>query len=310
MSEQDVNHRTIVGIAEPDFVDDWLEAFLVDRRIRGATKGSVEFYRLKLTVFRDWLDGQVIDRVTQITPNHIRQFLLWLEERGNNPGGRHAYFRCVRAFLNFFEDEVEPVGWRNPVKKVGSPKVPERPIEPVKTEEVERLLRACQKKTFHGERDRAIFMVLLDSGVRASELTALNLCDLDLVQSSLFVRSGKGRKPRHVFVGKKTRRQLRRWIRFRGRQDGPLFTKRDGERLEYGGLRQMLRRRSKEARVSGVTLHDFRRAFCLAQLQAGTPETTIARLMGHSNTQLIATYARQTTRDLREVFHSVADERL
>jgi integrase len=76
------------------------------------------------------------------------------------------------------------------------------------------------------------------------------------------------------------------------------------------GLRQMLRRRSKEARVSGVTLHDFRRAFCLAQLQAGTQETTIARLMGHSNTQLIATYARQTVRDLREVFHSVADERL
>jgi integrase len=77
--------------------------------------------------------------------------------------------------------------------------------------------------------------VLLDSGVRASELTALDLSDLDLVQSSLFVRSGKGRKSRHVFVGKKTRRQLRRWIRFRGRQDGPLFTKKDGERLEYGG---------------------------------------------------------------------------
>jgi integrase len=54
-------------------------------------------------------------------------------------------------------------------------------------------------------------------------------------------------------------------------------------------------------------LHDFRRAFCLAQLQAGVPETTIARLMGHTSTQLITRYAQQTAGDMHLLYRSPAD---
>jgi integrase len=55
-------------------------------------------------------------------------------------------------------------------------------------------------------------------------------------------------------------------------------------------------------------LHDFRRAFCLSQLQVGVPKTTIARLMGHTTTQLIARYAKQTSNNLRQHFHSTVDD--
>jgi integrase len=72
-------------------------------------------------------------------------------------------------------------------------------------------------------------------------------------------------------------------------------------------LRQIIRRRANLAGIPEPGLHDFRRAFCLAQLQAGVPETTIVRLMGHTTTQLIARYARQTGQDLLEHYRSPVD---
>ena len=90
-------------------------------------------------------------------------------------------------------------------------------------------------------------------------------------------------------------------------ETGALFTTHEGERLTYWGLRQICRRRAEQAGVVEPGLHDFRRAFCLSQLQAGVPETTIARLMGHTTTQLIARYAKQTGSDLRQLYHSPLD---
>jgi len=88
---------------------------------------------------------------------------------------------------------------------------------------------------------------------------------------------------------------------------GPLFTSNQGDRLTYWGLRQIIRRRAAQAGIPEPGLHDFRRAFCLSQLQTGVPETTIARLMGHTTTRLIARYARQTGHDLMEHYRSPVD---
>ena len=82
---------------------------------------------------------------------------------------------------------------------------------------------------------------------------------------------------------------------------------RQEDRLTYWGLRQIIRRHAAQAGIPESGLHDFRRAFCLSQLQAGVPKTTIARLMGHTTTQLIARYARQTGKDIRAHYHSPVD---
>ncbi len=137
----------------------------------------------------------------------------------------------------------------------------------------------------------------------------MDLEDLDLIKRSIQVW-GKGQKVRVVLFGRKTKRELKSWLTERRAKSKALFTKTDGSRIRYTTLRTMLNRRSKRVGITGVCLHDFRRAFCLNQLQAGTPETTIARLMGHANTALIAIYARQTTRDLRQVFYSIGDSDL
>ena len=85
----------------------WVEAFLIDRKARGCAKGTLVYYQQKMKSFTDYCESQVISQITQITPTIIRQYLLYLEETGHNPGGRHAAYRALRAFLLWYEDEVE-----------------------------------------------------------------------------------------------------------------------------------------------------------------------------------------------------------
>ena len=70
----------------------------------------------KLNPFFEYCDSRVIQNVYQLTPNLIRQYLLYLEETNHNPGGIHAGYRAIRAFLFWYEDEVEPDNWTNPIR--------------------------------------------------------------------------------------------------------------------------------------------------------------------------------------------------
>jgi len=297
---------TIQNLTQEYYLSTAVEAFLLDRKAQNMAAGTLYFYRMKLKLFGEYCESQLINAVKQITPDVIRQYLFHLENTGHNPGGIHACYRTLKTFLNWWEEEFEPEDWKNPIRKVKAPKVPVEPLKPVSRDDFEHLLSTCDK-SWHGKRDRAILLTLLDSGLRASELCALNLADLEMATGALEIRQGKGRKPRVTFVGRQARRAIRQWIRVRGVEAEPLFTTHQEDRLTYWGLRQIIRRHANQAGIPEPGLHDFRRAFCLSQLQAGVPETTIARLMGHTSTQLIARYARQTGKDIREHYHSPVD---
>ena len=85
----------------------------------------------------------VITQIDQLDPNTIRKYLIWLEEKGHNPGGISAAYRSLRAFLYWWEDEVEPEEWKNPIRKVKDPKVSLEPLQPVPLDKVKALCDAC-----------------------------------------------------------------------------------------------------------------------------------------------------------------------
>lgn len=291
-----------------DYVEIWINSFLQAKRAENLTKGTIRYYKENLLPFMVYLETQEIKFISQITPDNIRDFLLILEDRGHNPGGIHGYFRAIKAFLRWYENEVEPDGWKNPIHKVKAPKNPVEPIEGISKEDFDSLLSACEKGKYYGERDRTILCLLYDTGVRASELCAINLEDISFPDGSILIRQGKGRKPRYVFFGKTTRRQLRKWLAFRGTDDTALFVNRYGERIIYATLREVMRRLSLKAGVKEPGLHAFRRAFCLECLRNGMSEITIARIMGHTTTQLIGRYAKQKKIDLQNSYRSVLDD--
>lgn len=92
-----------------------MEAFLNDRKAKGAANGTLLFYSQKLRLFLYYCQENTIEGIGQITPNLIRNYLLYLEESNHTPGGKHAVFRTLRAFLNWNEAEAEPAGWVNPI---------------------------------------------------------------------------------------------------------------------------------------------------------------------------------------------------
>jgi len=288
-----------VVIAEDGLLS-WLNAFLHDRKAQGLAQGTLRFYTQKLRLFLDYCEGHAVGSISQITALFIRQFLLYLETMDHNAGGQHAAYRSLRAFMNWYEVEAEPEGWSNPIHKVKGPKLPTEPLDPVSIETVARMVKICKLGTFAGDRDKAMLFCLLDTGARASEFLAMDLEDLNHARGTILIRKGKGSKPREVYLGKRSRTALRKYLKDRRDTDQALWVTHPrcgSTRLSYDGLREVLSRRAASAQVEVPTLHDFRRGFALAMLRNGTDVYTLAKLMGHEGIIVLQRYLKQTYKD-------------
>ncbi|HNO92575.1 MAG TPA: tyrosine-type recombinase/integrase [Anaerolineales bacterium] len=295
-----MNLRAPDSLSQETYLPTLAAAFLLDRRAQNLTRKTIEFYRNLLQGFLNWCDLQAIKTVNQLTPDVIRQYLIHLEDKGINAGGVHARYRTLRAFLRWYDLEFEPADFRNPLRKVKPPRVDIEPLEPVPIEHVRAMLATCKAGKFTNERDKVILLVLLDTGVRAGELLALDRQDVDTLTGDIVIRKSKSRKPRNVFLGRQARRALRSYLRLRKDGTRPLFVTDEGERLKMAGLRQIILRRAKRAGVPPPSLHSFRRAFTLAMKRAGADLITIQKLLGHADLSQLIRYLAQTPDDLRE----------
>lgn len=290
---------TRIKTGQDDYLLTWLEAFLIDRRAQNMTRGTLYFYQKKLELFTRYCDTQAVTHIRQVDAGIMRGFLLWLEGTGHNPGGCHAAYRAVRAFLRWWADEVEPENWRNPTQRVKAPKVPMEPIEPISLDDVKALLSTCKRGEFTGERDRAIILALLDTGARASEFCGISLASVNTTTGEILIRQGKGRKPRMVYLGKVARRQLRAYLKMRTDDNPALWVTHAGEPLTVHGLNSTMARRARLAGVQRPGLHDFRRAFALNMLREGVDIFSLQKLMGHASTEILRRYLKQTDDDTR-----------
>lgn len=185
---------------------------MIDRQAGELSKKSLKFYRQFLKFFIKYCDANSLKQVREVTPDFLRRYLLFFAET-HNPGGVHAAYRTLRAFFRWItEEEIMTADWKNPMQKVKAPKVNIDPLEPIALEDVKKLIDTCQQGSFMGERDKSIFLFLLDTGARAQEVCSTNINDVNLNTGSVMIRYGKGRKSRMVFMGRKTRRALRSWI--------------------------------------------------------------------------------------------------
>jgi site-specific recombinase XerD len=246
------------------------------------------------------LQSQGVQRSPDITPSHVRAYLSELAV-SHSPGGVHAHFRAVRAFLRWLTREGALAA--DPTRNVRPPRVDLEPLEPVGIEAVKRMLGTCGQDEV-GLRDRSLLLALLDTGMRAGEVTAADVGDLDLAEGTLLVRRSKSRRYRVVFLGRKTRRALAAYLRKRG-EPGPgeplWCTLSQRKRLAYTALRDILRRRAKAADIAPPTLHSFRRAAALLMLRNGADPVSVSRILGHGSLAVTLRYLKQEQADLAQV---------
>lgn len=282
MGDKSVNHAIL--------------AFLVERRSRGLSPQTIRFYKNELTWFEKWLNGQGVTTIERVTSDVIRGYLLSLTTR--NKGGHHVAFRSIKAWLSWYYEETDQID-KNPIAKVKAPENKIKPLPGVPIAEVRELASACDGA--QGIRDRAIIVFLVDTGVRAGELCALDIKSVDQLTGYVVVRSGKGDKQRTVFLGKSARRVLRAYLKTRdgASENSPLFVSGKNERMTVNGLRLMVIRRAQQAKIKAPGLHDFRRCFALEMRRHGVDNITLSRLMGHSSLEVLKRYLAQDDGDYK-----------
>jgi site-specific recombinase XerD len=298
MFDLKAHDQGIIKLDQQDYLAILIESFLIDRRSQGLSPETIDFYTKKLNYFLKYCEGLALTQVSQLTTDLIRKYILELSET-HNPGGVHACFRPFRSLLYWVEDEeIMPQGWKNPIRKVKAPKLPIEPIEPIHIEEIQLLLKTCESN-YSGLRDKAMMLGLLDTGARAKEFLNINLEDVELATGSIMIRQGKGRKPRIVFLGRKSIRAIRAYLRSRHDNNPALWVSIHGDRMTYAALRCLLRRRAQLVGLKEIpTPHDFRRAFALIMLRNGVDVFALQKLMGHSDLQVLRHYLAQTDDDV------------
>ncbi len=295
--------RTISVFSQEHYLEIAINAFLIDRKAGNLSIRTLEFYKEKLDKFILYCNSQQIQYVTQITANTIRSYMLYMsEKRHNNKGNVHAFYRSLRCFLYWYIQEYEPDEFKNPIKKVKPPKQSKEIIEPVSMIDIDSLLSTCDLDTYLGCRDFAICLVLLDTGARASEFLNINLDNID-EYGTVTIEHGKGDKERKVYLGKKSRKAIRKYLKYRTDNNPALWIADTKDRLSYDGLRAIVTRRAKLANIKPPAIHGFRRAFALAMLRNDVDVFSLQKILGHTSLTILRTYLAQNDDDTK-IAHS------
>ena len=276
-----------------------VEAFLRACRAKRLSPATVEWYEWLLSEYHDYVETHGL---RWDDPDTLDAFLgEHLAQREISTHTVHAHYRALRRFFNWLEKR-QRLPHTNPILVVEPPRLPHRLPRNIEASKVEKLLITTRGSTWMDKRDRAIILFLWDTGVRADELCSLEMRDLDLVHRTALIRNGKGRKDRIVPFGLRAKEALESWLEIRSERArcDHVFVNRSGKPFTRRGLQSMLRRRQKEAGVSGpCNPHAFRHGFAVAYLDNGGSIHNLQRLMGHATLRSTEVYLQSTDKRVR-----------
>ena len=285
--------------------------FVLTKRTEGKSPRTVEYYQENLRRFL-WYAGRRgwSDDVRFLTEWQIREFLgyvgtethWWgLEGNGSETSQRNAshstvrhYFVVLSCFFNWAVGEgfVE----EGPMVKIKVAKSKPKVIVPFSNEEIGRMLAVCDydyehNAKFLGSRNRAIILVLLDTGIRLSELLGMKVSDIN--NDTGYIRVlGKGSKERVVRMGKVVRKALWRYLIYRTYKDTQeLWLTEEGKPLYNSGVQSLVKRLKERAGVNGDGIvHRFRHTFALNFLRTDKNVFNLQYLLGHSDLDMVRRY--------------------
>jgi site-specific recombinase XerD len=163
-------------------------SFYLDRQAHRCSPHTLVWYHAYIDALLAWLDAHGITDLAAVTPDHLRTWLLELHDHNLADRTIHHHAAAARAFFNYCVSE-EYIAL-SPMRKVKMPRLPKDLLPAFEKTDVKALLAACNT-----DRDRALVLFLLDTGVRAAECCALTVGDVDLQTGSVTIRQGKGKKP-------------------------------------------------------------------------------------------------------------------
>jgi len=255
--------------------------------------GTYEFkaYILHLQNVNRWANCQHVRKITgKLSPHSIQ-----------------GHARAIKAFWSWLKKEGYIAD--NPLALSPLPRAPDKPMRVFSPEQIRRLLACIDRLTPRGAKYYTIILLLLDTGMRISELVHLRLEDLDLPHNCLRVM-GKGQKPRVVPMSHLTRRELSRYLSnvrpgLCPFQSPYLFPAQMGTPISINSVQQALRRLAKTAGLDGIRCspHTFRHTFATLSIVRGANLFTLKEILGHSSLVTTMRYSHLQPEDI-QVQHS------
>jgi len=311
-----MNLETLIG--------EFLEYCEIERGHSDLTIRNYEHYLSRFLEFAQKEKRKENIKSSDITQDLVRKYRLYLNRLNTDQGEnlekitQNYHIIALRAFLKYLAKRDIPC---LAAEKLELSDATKKSFTFLEITEVEDLLRAPETHPNKNQeitlRDKTILQTLFSTGLRVSELTALNIDDINLERGEFMVR-GKGDKERIVFLSDKAKDTISDYLKLRKDNKSPLFThvgglKDDEEKGEYMRLtpRSVQRIIKKYAKLAGivkdVTPHVMRHSFATDLLINGADLRSVQEMLGHSSITTTQIYTHVTNKQLREVhqaFHS------
>lgn len=285
----ELHNYSLVEIEDTELVvyaesinEEALRMFFVAKSVQGCTKRTLNYYRLILRQFFDFMNDKPVN---QVTTNDIRYFFAVKKERdGNKDSEINNKRRVLSSFFAWlYEEEYIQ---KNPMVKIKQIRVEKRVKKPFKDVELERLRYGAADDI----RLTALLEVLLSTGCRISEVSGMNRKDLEGDEIIVY---GKGKKERTVYLNAKAKLALERYLATREDENAAMFVSSDKphSRLLVSRMGQEIRQLGQSCGVIDTHPHKFRRTAATMALNRGMPIEQVQMMLGHESIETTTLYA-------------------
>lgn len=260
--------------------------FIQEQMYRGNSNYTLDYYERSLKMFLNFC-GNDMD-IEDIDVVLFKSYQLYISENLNiNRVSVRTYARAVKVFLRwlYFEDYIDI-----DVNKLLLMKATKDVIIPLSDTEVKELISYYDNSTYLNCRNKTMLMLMLDCGLRLSEVVNLKISDLDLKNYYLII-NGKGSKQRLVPFGLSTKKQLEIYMQYRfNLNNTSLFLNQNLSAITTNTIKMLFARLKKQEKFKRIYPHLLRHTFATNFIYAGGNLEVLRVLMGHSTINITQIY--------------------
>ena len=291
-----------------DHIADYCRYLTEEKHVQ---KNTLNSYARDLNQFQAWLLDTGITDLKKVNRDTVSEYLHHMGDQGKSPATITRSAASIRSFYNYMMQAGRVKS--NPAKAVTTAKVERKCPEILTNREVELFLEQPKCVDEKGYRDHAMLELMYATGVRVSELIALNVEDVNL--PAAFLRCGDEKRERIIPLYPRAVKALRDYIQvirphLADQEEAALFVNMNGQRMTRQGFWKLVKHYQAKAEITkDITPHTLRHSFAVHLLENGADLRSIQEMLGHadiSSTQIYAHIIKQRLQDVYRKAHPLA----
>lgn len=279
------------------------EAFRLRCQAQNLSSGTCGWYDITVRCWNTFLEAQEITRAREVTPTVVRAYLEDMRRRKLASGYMSRTYGALRCFFSFLARErLIP---QNPFEMVEKPRAERKLIRPLSMEQMRVLLSGLNQNYFPNHSVWTIMVLILDTGLRISEVIDLRTDQIDFQRGVLRVM-GKGGKEREVPFGATSKQALWNYTARRSvaPEQGIMFVNRFGGKLCRIWVQKTIRLLGRRLGIQGVRVspHTLRHTFAINYIRNGGDAFSLQRILGHSSLDMVKIYVSLADTDVAAMY--------